>query len=107
MAFARIWTCRAEPAKADAYQRVFRDKVLPALDQMPGFLGAMLMRRSAGGEIEYTVITRWTSLDAIRKFAGADIEQAVVEPEAAAALTSYDKIVKHCEILEKVWSSAR
>ena len=107
MAIARIWSCRAEPAKADAYQRVFRDKVLPALDQIPGFLGAILMRREDAGEIEYTVVTRWISLDAIRKFAGAEIEKAVVEPEAATALTSYDKTVKHCEILEKVWSTTR
>jgi heme-degrading monooxygenase HmoA len=81
--------------------------VLPTLDQIPGFLGAMLMQREDSGEIEYTVLTRWVSLDAVRKFAGADIEQAVVEPEAAAALISYDKRVKHCEILEKVWSTTR
>ena len=107
MAIARIWTCRAVPQKAEIYLHLFREKVLPALDQIPGFLGAMLMRREDAGSIEYTVITRWTSLDAIRKFAGTDIEQAVVEPEAAAALTSYDKTVKHCEILEKVWSTTR
>jgi len=45
MAIARIWTCRADPKNAEAYQRVFRDKVLPTLDQIPGFLGAMLMQR--------------------------------------------------------------
>jgi len=39
MAIARIWTCRADPKNAEAYQRVFRDKVLPTLDQIPGFLG--------------------------------------------------------------------
>ena len=105
MAIARIWSGRADPAKADAYLQHFREKVLPALDHIPGFLGAMLMRREDAGAVEYTVITRWISMDAIRKFAGADIDQAVVEPEAAAALVSYDKTVKHCEILEKVWAS--
>ena len=107
MAIARIWTCRSETAKAETYLQHFREKVLPALDQIPGFLGAMLMRREDGGEIEYTVITRWISLDAIRKFAGAEIDKAVVAPEVVAALTSYDKAVKHCEILEKVWSTTR
>ena len=107
MAIARIWTCRSQTAKAEAYLQHFREKVLPALDQIPGFLGAMLMRREDAGEVEYTVITRWISLDSIKKFAGADIDTAVVDPEIAAALTSYDKTVKHCEILEKVWSSTR
>ena len=107
MAIARIWTCRAEPAKAETYLHHFREKVLPALDQIPGFLGAMLMRREDAGEIEYTVITRWISLDAIRKFAGADIDTAVVDPDVVGALIRYDKIVKHSEILEKVWSTTR
>jgi heme-degrading monooxygenase HmoA len=107
MAIARIWSCRADMAKAELYLQHFREKVLPALDQIPGFLGAMLMRREDKGAIEYTVLTRWVSLDAVRKFAGADIDQAVVDAEIAGVLTSYDKTVKHCEILEKVWSTTR
>ena len=107
MAIARIWTCRADAAKSDTYSQHFREQVLPALDQIPGFLGAMLMRREDGGSVEYTVLTRWISLDAIRRFAGDDIDNAVVDPEVAAALTSYDKTVKHSEILEKVWSTTR
>jgi heme-degrading monooxygenase HmoA len=107
MATARIWTCRAETAKAEVYLQHFREHVLPALDQIPGFLGAMLMRREEAGEVEYTVITRWISMDAIKKFAGADPDQAVVASEVIAALTSYDKTVKHADILEKVWSTTR
>ena len=107
MAVARIWSGRADPAKADAYPRHFRDKVLPALDQVPGFLGAMLMRREDGGSVEYTVLTRWISMDAIRKFSGDDVGKAVVDAEAEAALIDWDKTVRHSEILEKVWSSAR
>ena len=107
MAIARIWTCHADPAKPDVYLQHFREKVLPALDQIPGFLGAMLMRRDDHGQVEYTVITRWVSMDAVKKFAGDDVEKAVVNPETAAALASYDKTVKHSEILEKVWSTTR
>jgi len=107
MAIARIWTCRADASKSDTYSHHFREKVLPALDQIPGFLGAMLMRREDAGQVEYTVITRWISLDAIKKFAGDDLVTAVVDPDVAATLVSYDKTVKHFEILEKVWSTAR
>ena len=105
MAIARIWTCRSAPAHAEVYPRHFRDKVLPHLDDVPGFLGAMLMRREIDGAIEYTVLTRWVNMDSIRKFAGDQIDRAVVEPEAAAALLDYDKTVRHSEILEKVWAS--
>jgi heme-degrading monooxygenase HmoA len=105
MAIARLWTCRAKAATPDAYPRHFRDKVLPELDAIPGFLGAMLMGREIDGTVEYTVLTRWVSMDTIRRFAGENPETAVVHPEIAAALESYDKTVRHSEILEKVWST--
>lgn len=105
MAIARIWTCRADPKDPDAYPRHFKDKVLPELDAIPGFLGAMLMRRELDGAIEYTVLTRWVSMDVIRRFTGRDINAAVVSPEIAVKLIDYDKHVTHTEILEKVWST--
>ncbi|MDQ7250985.1 antibiotic biosynthesis monooxygenase family protein [Dongia sedimenti] len=105
MAIARIWSCRADPKDPDAYPRHFRDKVLPELDTIPGFLGAMLMRRDLDGAIEYTVLTRWVSLDVIRRFTGRDVNAAVVHPDIAVALIDYDQTVTHSEIVEKVWSS--
>jgi len=105
MAIARVWSCRADPQDPDAYPRHFRDKVLPELDAIPGFLGAMLMRRELDGAIEYTVLTRWISMDVIRRFTGRDLANAVVHPEIAVKLIDYDKTVTHSEILEKVWST--
>jgi heme-degrading monooxygenase HmoA len=105
MAIARLWSCRADPAQPDAYPKHFRDHVLPELDRIPGFLGAMLMRREDGGTVEYTVLTRWVSMDTIRRFAGRNVNEAVVDPTIAAKLSDYDKTVTHSEILEKVWST--
>ena len=105
MAIARTWTCRADPKDPDAYPKHFRDKVLPELDAIPGFLGAMLLRREAEGTVEYTVLTRWVSMDVIRRFTGRDLHAAVVHPEIAVKLIDYDKTVQHAEILEKFWST--
>jgi heme-degrading monooxygenase HmoA len=105
MAIARVWSCRADPQDPDAYPRHFKDKVLPELDAIPGFLGAMLMRRELEGAVEYTVLTRWVSMDVIRRFTGRDLHAAVVHPEIAVKLIDYDKTVTHSEILEKVWST--
>ena len=52
------------------------------------------------------VITTWKSKDAIRAFAGEDIERAVVEPEAANALTSFDATVQHWDILSPAGTTA-
>jgi heme-degrading monooxygenase HmoA len=105
MAIARIWRCRADPKDPDVYPRHFKDKVLPELDSIPGFLGAMLMRRELDNTIEYTVLTRWVSIDVIRRFTGRDLHAAVVDPNIAVKLIDYDKTVTHSEILEKVWST--
>jgi hypothetical protein len=60
-----------------------------------------LLRRDDAERIEFLVLTRWTSLDAIRSFAGADIARAVVEPEAVAALVDFDRAVRHYVLVEE------
>ncbi len=72
---------------------------MPELRALDGFVDASLLRQERGDEVGIFVITTWTSRDAIRAFAGADIERAVVEPEAAAALTSFDATVQHWDVL--------
>ena len=41
------------------------------------------------------VVTEWASFDAIRRFAGATIDRAGVEPEARSLLLSWDERVTH------------
>jgi hypothetical protein len=50
-----------------------------------------------------TSITFFTSLDAVRGFAGADHEQAVVEPDARRALSRWDERVSHDEVAIDLW----
>jgi heme-degrading monooxygenase HmoA len=96
----REWRGRASPDRADAYPAHFRRNVLPELRSLAGFVGASLCRRDEANRIEYMVLTRWQSLDAIRAFAGNDVERAVVEPGAVAALTDFDDFARHYEIVE-------
>jgi hypothetical protein len=46
----------------------------------------MLLERAIPGAVEIIVLTFWRSVDAIRKFAGADLGGAVVAEEAAVLL---------------------
>ena len=65
-------------------------------------MGAALLKRDLTGEAEVFVLTKWISMDAIRVFAGSDIEKAVVAPEAAAVLVEYDRTVRHYEVVSEV-----
>ncbi len=97
----REWRGRASLAEAEAYRADFRAKVVPELVNLPGFVGAHLSRRPLGDRIEFLVLTRWKSMDAIRDFAGSEIDKAVVEPGAAAALIDFDAKVQHYEVIEE------
>jgi heme-degrading monooxygenase HmoA len=96
----RAWRGRASRSRSDAYPRHFCEAVVPALRDVPGFLGAELSRRAEGDEVEFLVLTRWQSMDALRAFAGPAVDKAVVEPGAVAALDDFDGTVRHYEVLE-------
>ena len=79
----REWRGRASASNADAYSRHFRD------------------------QIEYLVLTRWQSMDAVRRFAGAAPDKAVVEPGAVAALVEFDSAVHHYVVIDEVVTQKR
>jgi mannose-6-phosphate isomerase-like protein (cupin superfamily) len=97
---ARRWRGWAGgPADADAYVEHFERAVRPRLEASDGFVDATVERvEQDGGRTEIVVVTRWESLDAIRAFAGDDVEVAVVEPEALAVLADFDDRVRHIEL---------
>lgn len=96
---ARTWRARAAADAAHLYPQHLAREVLPKLQALDGFLGAYLLRRDDGAEVEFVVQTLWASHEAIGRFAGAQPEVAVVEPEAAAVLLSYDRTVTHHEVV--------
>ncbi len=98
----RSWRGKASVAKADAYPDHFRKNVLPELKGVAGFVGASLLKQQTPAGIEYVVLTRWASIEAIKGFAGPDIARAVVEPEAIATLVDYDRTVQHYDVVEDV-----
>lgn len=95
---ARVWHGRAPAGGADGYQEHFRTEVLPHLERVAGFRGAQLWRRELEGEVEFVAVTTFDSIDAVRGFAGADHERAVVEPEARRLLSRFDERCTHYEV---------
>jgi heme-degrading monooxygenase HmoA len=92
---ARIWRGWAPPGAADDYQHHFEAEVSDHLQAVSGFCGARLLRREDGQEVMFTSITYFTGLDAVRAFAGASYEQAVVEQTARQVLSRWDERVSH------------
>lgn len=95
----RQWRGSAVIEKSAAYVEHFRRAVLPELNRTRGFRGAYLLRRDLDDGIEFTVLTLWESMDAVREFAGGNAEMAVVAPEAQAVLRAFDTTVTYYEIV--------
>ena len=96
----RLWSGRTEPANADAYQAFLRDDLLPDVAALEGARGAYVLRRETlDGAVEFVTLTLFDSLDAVRRFAGDDLERAVIEPRAEELLAEYDPEVRHFEVV--------
>ena len=95
---ARLWRGWTSQADADAYERFLREHMFPSMLRVQGFTGAELLRHDAGSEVAFVTITRFESLDAVRRFAGEDYERAVIEPEARVLLTRHDERSEHFDV---------
>jgi heme-degrading monooxygenase HmoA len=95
---ARMWRGWAIPEQADDYERHYESEVATHLRAVPGFRGARLLRGTDGGEVVFTSITFFDSMDAVRGFAGDEYDLAVLEEDARRALSRWDDRVSHHEV---------
>jgi len=97
----RVWAARTTRDGAARYADHFRRVVIPELAAIAGYRGARLLERELNGAIEIVVVTRWQTLDAIRAFAGEELDRAVVHDAAAALFTDYDRRVRHFGVVSE------
>jgi heme-degrading monooxygenase HmoA len=96
---ARHWNGLARPESAEAYVHHLQTETFPALQAIPGFVSAAILRRAVPQGVDFLVITHWESLAAIHAFAGADAETAVVPPKVQAMMLQFDAKARHYEMV--------
>ncbi|HXE58748.1 MAG TPA: antibiotic biosynthesis monooxygenase [Gemmatimonadales bacterium] len=95
----RLWRGWTAPGDADAYEALLRSTILPGIHRVPGHRGAILLRRDAGEDVEFVTLTFFESLGAVRAFAGADHEAAVVPHTARRFLARFDLRTRHYDVV--------
>ncbi len=92
---ARHWRGWTKPNDADAYEELLTQTVLPGLSNIDGYRGGYVLRRDGLEESEFVVINFFASLDAVRRFAGADYATPVFEPQAKKLLSRFEPTAMH------------
>jgi heme-degrading monooxygenase HmoA len=97
---ARIWHGKTTVAKADAYlAEYFLQTGLADYQGTEGNRGVLVLRKDEEGQAEFLMLTLWESEDAIRKFAGEDINSARYYPEDTKYFAELEPDVAHYEVL--------
>jgi len=94
---AREWKGRVAPARADEYHQYLLGGVVK-LRSVPGSLGVQVMRRDEAGAVEFTVISYWESREAIKAYAGQDIEKPHHLPKDRELLLELPTRVLHYDV---------
>ncbi|MEH2360695.1 antibiotic biosynthesis monooxygenase family protein [Nostoc sp.] len=96
---ARIWHGQTLTNKAEEYYKYLTEAGIKKIQSIPGNLGAQVFRRTNGTITEFTVISYWESRNAIRAFAGNNIEQVHPLPKDNQYLIEPETKVKHFDVL--------
>lgn len=98
---ARIWKGRTLASKADEYEKYLNASGIAKLLAIPGNLGAQMLRRSDGDKAEFVVISFWESIDAVKRFAGADYQKAVILERDREYLLEVEPNVLHYDVVRE------
>ncbi|MGH9683058.1 MAG: antibiotic biosynthesis monooxygenase family protein [Candidatus Acidiferrales bacterium] len=97
---ARMWHGRTKASDADVYLDYLFKSGIPAYRATPGNKGAWVLRRIEGDIAHFNTLTFWESREAIKAFAGDDIEAAKYYPQDQKYLLEFEPTVTHYEIFE-------
>ncbi len=95
----RMWHGRVPTSKAKAYREFTNRTPIPDYQSVPGNISVYILERAEGDITHFITLTFWETLDAIRAFAGDDVEQAKYYPEDKDFLLEFEPTVVHFEVV--------
>jgi len=104
---ARTWSGAVRTTDADDYAAYIRETGFAEYGRTAGNRGAWLLRRDDNGTTEFLTLSLWDGIDAIRAFAGEDIDAAVLYPEDERYLIGGESRTVHYEVADQIPDRAR
>jgi hypothetical protein len=96
----RHWKGVTKPENSDKYVQHLLDETFPALSAIEGFKTASVLKRNTELGVEFLIVTKWESMEAIKKFAGENAEISVVPLKVQKMMVTFDRKVCHYVVAE-------
>jgi len=97
---ARTWRGWTRAEDADEYVRYLLRTGIEEYRGTPGNRGAYILRRRDGDRTEFVTLSFWDSMEAVRAFAGDEVERAVFYAEDDRFLVDRETTASHFEVVE-------
>ncbi|MBW4592298.1 MAG: hypothetical protein KME46_05055 [Brasilonema angustatum HA4187-MV1] len=101
---ARMWHSRTPAAKSSEYAEYLYEAGIKKIRLIDGNKGVQVFRRTNDKVAEFYVLSYWISREAIKKFAGEDIEKTHHLPRDKEFLLELEPQVKHFDLLVNEWN---
>jgi heme-degrading monooxygenase HmoA len=98
---ARIWRGATAADRAGEYLQYIRDTGVSDYRNTPGNHGVQILTRTHDGRTDFTILSYWDSMDAIKAFAGDDPEVSRYYPEDDEYLIEKYPNVEHHEVVTR------
>lgn len=95
----RIWHGSVPTPKADAYREFTNGRAIPDYRSVRGNLSVHVLERHEGEVTHFITLTFWENLEAIKGFAGENVEVAKYYPEDKDFLLEFEPNVVHYEVV--------
>jgi heme-degrading monooxygenase HmoA len=95
---ARLWRGSTPEVRSSAFHEYMIRTGVRDCRGTPGNLGVLILKRTDGTLARFCFVSFWESLDAVRRFAGADESKPVLHPEDRDYLVESDEEVLHYEV---------
>ncbi len=104
---SRTWHGVVPREKADAYYEYLQATGIADYRAVAGNRGVFVLRRDADAITHFTIVTLWSSLEAIREFAGDDVTAARYYAEDRSFLLELEPRVTHDHVLFASYDASR
>lgn len=98
---ARLWRGSVALSDSSAYATYLlgTDNRITDYTDVPGNMGAWVLRRETADRAEFVMFSLWSSLDSLKTYAGDAPEKAVFYEKDNLYLTERDEVVSHFDVL--------